>query len=403
MRSPGLTPTIRPMRRLAAWLLALPTLLVCAALLPGPAQAHSSSNSYLSLEQRGSELVLRADMNLRDVDLLFDLDRDRNGQVTWAETAERSTELQAWLDQGLQLRSDAGACRLQPTPLMASERADGIYLSAESAVVCPGSDGGAASPAGLTLRYQLIFERDNLHRGLIRVQTDALQTSAVLSPDQPELLLVPGSASDATSTGSTLLRYISEGVWHIWIGLDHILFLLSLLLLAPLQRQRGWLLQWPARDALRSSLMDVVAVVTAFTVAHSITLALALTRVVEPPRAIVETLVALSVVLAALNNLMGWFALERWRMAFVFGLIHGFGFATALIDLNLPGSQLAVALGGFNIGVELGQLAIVAAFFPLAWWLRMTGFYRVVVVAGGSLIIAGIGTLWVLQRLGLLA
>ncbi|MBS4036690.1 MAG: HupE/UreJ family protein, partial [Hydrogenophaga sp.] len=161
--------------------------------------------------------------------------------------------------------------------------------------------------------------------------------------------------------------------------------------------------QWPARDALRSSLMDVVAVVTAFTVAHSITLALALTRVVEPPRAIVETLVALSVVLAALNNLMGWFALERWRMAFVFGLIHGFGFATALIDLNLPGSQLAVALGGFNIGVELGQLAIVAAFFPLAWWLRMTGFYRVVVVAGGSLIIAGIGTLWVLQRLGLMA
>ena len=108
MRSPGLTPTIRPMRRLAAWLLALPTLLVCAALLPGPAQAHSSSNSYLSLEQRGSELVLRADMNLRDVDLLFDLDRDRNGQVTWAETAERSTELQAWLDQGLQLRSKIG-------------------------------------------------------------------------------------------------------------------------------------------------------------------------------------------------------------------------------------------------------------------------------------------------------
>ncbi len=380
------------MRPITTWLL---TLLACMALLPGLARAHSSSNSYLLLEQRGSELVLRADMNLRDVDLLFDLDRDRDGQVTWAETAERSSELQAWLDQGLQLRSDAGACRLQPAPLLASERADGIYLSAESAIRCP------AATAGLTLRYQLIFERDNLHRGLIRIQTDALQTSAVLSPDQPELRLVPGSDGTADGTGNTLLRYIQEGVWHIWIGLDHILFLLSLLLLAPLQRQRGWLLNWPAREALRSSLMDVVAVVTAFTVAHSLTLALALTRVVEPPRAIVETLVALSVVLAALNNLMGWFALERWRMAFVFGLIHGFGFATALIDLNLPGSQLALALGGFNIGVELGQLAIVAAFFPLAWWLRMTGFYRTVVVAGGSLIIAGIGTLWLLQRLGL--
>jgi len=110
----------------------------------------------------------------------------------------------------------------------------------------------------------------------------------VLSPDQPEVALVPGEAGTA-GTGSTFWRYISEGIWHIWIGLDHILFLLSLLLLAPLQRQRGWLLHWPARDALRSSLMDVVAVVTAFTVAHSITLALALTRVVEPPRAIVDS------------------------------------------------------------------------------------------------------------------
>jgi hypothetical protein len=378
-----------------AGLLAMAAVVGLLALLPGPARAHSSSNSYLLLEQRGPQLVLRADLNLRDVDLLFDLDRDRDGQVTWDETAQRSTELQAWLDQGLELRSDAGSCRLVPSPLMASERADGFYLSAESVIDCAGGN------AGLTLRYRLIFDRDNLHRGLIRLQTDALQTSAVLSPDQPEVALVP--AGGASGTGSTFWRYINEGIWHIWVGLDHILFLLSLLLLAPLQRQRGWLLRWPARDALRSSLMDVVAVVTAFTVAHSITLALALTRVVEPPRAIVETLVALSVVLAALNNLMGWFALERWRMAFVFGLIHGFGFATALIDLNLPGRQLAVALGGFNLGVEMGQLAIVAAFFPLAWWLRMTGFYRLVVVAGGSLVIAAVGTLWVLQRLGLTA
>lgn len=386
-----MTPLYRTMRTLALRLMALAALL---AFLPGLARAHSSSNSYLLLEQRGNALVLRADVNLRDVDLLFDLDRNRDGQVTWDETAGRSSELQAWLDQGLVLRSNSGRCRLVPAPLMASERADGFYLSAESAIECPGGN------AGLTLRYQLIFERDNLHRGLIRLQTDALQTSAVLSPDQPEVALV--AAGGSAGTGSTLWRYINEGVWHIWVGLDHILFLLSLLLLAPLQRQRGWLLRWPARDALRSSLMDVVAVVTAFTVAHSITLALALTRVVEPPRAIVETLVALSVVLAALNNLMGWFALERWRMAFVFGLIHGFGFATALLDLNLPGRQLAVALGGFNVGVELGQLAIVAAFFPLAWWLRMTGFYRLVVVAGGSLIIAAVGALWVLQRLGLI-
>ena len=107
-------------------------------------------------------------------------------------------------------------------------------------------------------------------------------------------------------------------------------------------------------------------------------------------------------VLAALNNLLGWSALKRWRLAFVFGLIHGFGFANVLVDLGLPASALAAALGGFNIGVELGQMAIVMAFLPLAWLLRRTRFYRWIVVAGGSLAIVILGLYWTLERTGLL-
>jgi hypothetical protein len=107
--------------------------------------------------------------------------------------------------------------------------------------------------------------------------------------------------------------------------------------------------------------------------------------------------------LAALNNLLGVNSLKRWRLAFVFGLIHGFGFANVLLDLGLPASALLVALGGFNLGVELGQLAIVLAFLPVAWMLRHTRFYRWVVVAGGSLAIVVLGTFWTLQRTGWLA
>jgi len=110
--------------------------------------------------------------------------------------------------------------------------------------------------------------------------------------------------------------------------------------------------------------------------------------------------IALSVVLAALNNLLGFSALKRWRLAFVFGLIHGFGFASVLLDLGLPASALLAALGGFNIGVEIGQLAIVAVFLPLAWTLRHTWLYRWVVVVGGSTAVVLLGSFWTLERVG---
>lgn len=358
------------------------------------ALAHSSSNSYLALEAEDGRPVLRVDIHLRDVDLRIDLDANRDGQVTWGETLAQRDSLIDWQRQGLAARSDSGACTLRPRDLLASERGDGLYLSTAFDLDCPQD-----RLDGLTLRYTLLFDQDNLHRGLLRLDWAGQQASALFSPDQPEAALLAA----APGAWPVLRRYVVEGVWHIWIGLDHILFLLGLLLLAPLQRERGWVGRWAARPALRPALWDVFTVVTAFTVAHSLTLALALFRVVEPPRAIVETLVALSVVLAALNNLLGWFALDRWRLAFVFGLIHGFGFATALLDLNLPRAQLAIALGGFNLGVEAGQLAIVAAFIPLAWWLRHTRFYRWGVVGIGSLVIAAVGSVWLLQRLGVVA
>jgi hypothetical protein len=248
------------------------------------------------------------------------------------------------------------------------------------------------------LRYGLMFAQDDLHRGLLKVDLPDLQSSALLSPQRPEAELSIASHS----TLAVLGRYVVEGVWHIWIGIDHIVFLLSLLVLAPLQPSRERVVHWQAASAARPVLLDVLAVVTAFTVAHSITLGLTITGWLTPPADWVEPAIALSVVLAALNNLLGFSALKRWRLAFVFGLIHGFGFASVLLDLGLPASTLLVALGGFNLGVELGQLAIVAVFFPLAWALRRTGFYRWGVVAGGSAAVVLLGLIWTLQRVGVL-
>lgn len=371
--------------------------LIAALLWSGAAMAHSSSNSYLTLSAPEGRLTLRADLHLRDVDLIFDLDADRDGQVSWGETQMRSAELGRWLDQGLQLSAVGQKCLLSAADLQASEHADGTYLSAQWMPVCPGvSD---LSNAPLALRYGLMFDQDSLHRGLLKVDLPGFQSSALLSPERPEAQLSQADSSAWRVFG----RYIVEGVWHIWIGIDHIVFLLSLLVLAPLLPSRQRITQWPAAQQARPVLIDVLAVVTAFTVAHSITLGLTILEWLTPPPDLVEPAIALSVVLAALNNLLGINSLKRWRLAFVFGLVHGFGFASVLLDLGLPASALVAALGGFNVGVELGQLAIVLVFLPVAWLLRHTRFYRWVVVTGGSAAIVVLGLVWTLERVGWLA
>jgi hypothetical protein len=307
----------------------------------------------------------------------------------------RSLELSAWLEQGLQLSESGKKCSLGKADLQVSQLADGTYLSAMWAPDCERIND--INNADFTLSYNLIFQQDSLHKGLLKVDLPNLQSSALLSPERPNAQI----SLTESSALRVFLKYIIEGVWHIWIGIDHIVFLISLLLLAPLQPSRKKITEWPAAQTARPVLLDILAVVTAFTIAHSITLGLSVMAWLTPPSDLIEPAIALSVVLASLNNLLGVYSLKRWRLAFVFGLIHGFGFANVLLDLGLPNSALLAALGGFNLGVELGQLAIVLVFLPLAWLLRRTRFYRWVVVAGGSFVIALLGVYWLLDRSGL--
>ena len=145
-------------------------------------------------------------------------------------------------------------------------------------------------------------------------------------------------------------------------------------------------------------MLDVLKIVTAFTLAHSMTLALATLRIVSIPSRITESAIALSVVLAALNNLYPVIHGRRWTVAFGFGLIHGFGFASVLTDLLLPEGALALALAGFNLGVEVGQIAIVVAFLPLAYLMRHTWLYGRFVLVGASSAIVIIAALWFIER-----
>jgi hypothetical protein len=178
-------------------------------------------------------------------------------------------------------------------------------------------------------------------------------------------------------------------------GIDHLLFLLSLLLPAVLYRKEG---RWePVPDA-RPALISILKVVTAFTLAHSITLTLAALDVVRLPSRLTESVIAASIIVAALNNIFPVVTERRARIAFAFGLLHGFGFASVLSDMGLPHGARVISLLAFNLGIETGQLAVVLSVMPILYFIRAGSVYRRGVMPWGSAVIAAIATIWLVQR-----
>lgn len=376
----------------AAWL----ALAAC-----GIAQAHAPSNAKLSLVADESGVQQRWDIALRDLDRALPLDADDDGNITWGELRQAWPQIESLADEGLRLGPSGQVAQptagCEPGPLAApriDEQADGTYAVLERHWRCP----PGAGERGLAVDYRLFADSDASHRGLLqwRASEGAGATTAVLVPNAPAVTLAGANAAYAAAGAPpSLLGFIGEGVHHILIGTDHVLFLLALMLPAVVvvaAPGASTSMRWP------QALLQVAKVVTAFTVAHSITLALAVLDVLDPPSRLVESLIAASVVLAAVDNLRRFLPGVRWQLAFAFGLIHGFGFAGALRDLGLDDGALVRSLLGFNLGVELGQLGIVALVLPLAWWARETLFYRRVVLAGGSLAIAAVAAVWFAER-----
>ena len=367
------------------------TLGLALALL-APAQAHKPSDSYLSITVGDAAIEGQWDIALRDLDVALGLDTDGNGEITWGEVRTKHGEIATYALARLALRAGSGdgaACGIEPGAPLVDTHTDGAYTVLPLAIRCAGK-----TPQ-LTVDYTLFADLDPQHRGLLKLQAQGNTRTAVLGPQAPTQTF----ELKAVSRWAQFVDYAREGVWHIWIGYDHILFLLSLLLPAVLvwhvsRRSSG--LQ--AAATFRAAFIDVFKIVTAFTVAHSITLSLATLGVIELPSRWIESAIAASVLLAALNNVWPLFRGRRWTVAFVFGLIHGFGFASVLADLGLPREALVLALVGFNLGVEGGQLAIVAVFLPLAFALRRSTFYRRVIMLGGSLVIAALAGVWLVER-----
>ena len=237
-----------------------------------------------------------------------------------------------------------------------------------------------SQPAGRVDVAALMFPYDPQHKTFVNVyENGVIAAQAILDKDRTSFEYFTGTRQ---GTGAVLRRFIPAGVHHILIGPDHLLFLVGLLLLGGTFKQ-------------------LLLVVTAFTIAHSITLSLAALRVVMPPANAIEPAIALSIVYVGADNLLvsgGGRDTRAW-IAFAFGLIHGFGFAAVLRDMDLPGRALGWTLFAFNVGVEIGQVVFVVLIASVFVWIRsrseMAGRR---LTFGGSVLVILAGAFWFVQR-----
>lgn len=355
------------------------------ALLFVPLQGfgHSLSDSYLELHFDDSTVNGHWQIAVRDLELAIGLDSNADTIVSWGEIQAKVADIQAYARSNLQIEQGGIECGYSFGPAMLSDLNAGMFAYLPLAGQCA----GVGAP---TIHYDLLFDIDSSHRGIATVYEGDQIHALLFSPAQRSATLALGSASLLTH----MMNFVVEGVWHIWIGLDHILFLVALLIPIVLGNRE---LQ-PQDSRYTGKLREILKVITAFTLAHSITLILASLNIVSLPSRLVESLIALSVALSGLNIIVPIFRGRHWQVAFGFGLIHGFGFAGVLSDLSLPTAQYISALLSFNVGVEIGQLVIVLMIVPLLLLLSAVRFTRLATRACAGVCITAFGALWVAER-----
>jgi hypothetical protein len=350
-----------------------------------PARAHKASDSFVAITVDGAAISVRWDIALRDLDAAIGLDTDGDGALTWGEVRTQEAALAAHALSRLTITGDGQPCPLAARPGLAiADHSDGAYAVLTLAGRCP------QSPARLALDYALLFDLDAQHRGLLKLGFDGRIDTGVFAPDRRRLDFESGRPARVFGT------YFGEGIWHVWKGADHMLFLAGLFLPAVLRRRTGG--GWTPSASLAASLRETAALVTAFTLAHALTLALAATGTVSLPSRPIESLVAASVLFAGLNNLLPLVQRRLWLLAAGFGLIHGAAIAGALLELGLPAQGRVTALLAFNLGVELAQLALVAVVVPICFRFRRAAAFRHAVLVPGSILVALAGLAWLAQR-----
>lgn len=360
-------------------------------------QAHQSSTAYLTIHPAvdGSNTLAQYRLAIRDLVVLVPVDANQDRQISWGEIQAQQPAIVALLKQDLHWQAvpSTQACGMNALqqPLAIEQIAGMTYLVMYLSIDCAGQ------PLA-QLDYQVLAGIDSGHRLIISLNANDTPGNNAQATSRTWLIASGGTPLLANNTSklTTAKTYLGEGIHHLLTGYDHLLFLFCLLVTAVYCRQDK---QWMPVQSARTAMRHTLYIATAFTVAHSITLTLAVLKIIILPAQWIESIIAFSIALAAFNNLFPVFGAQQIRIAFLFGLVHGFGFANVLSELPLDHWSRGLALLSFNLGIELGQIGCILLFFPLALVLRRTVFYREIIFQAGSGLACLLAFIWMTQRM----
>ena len=378
----------KPLRRLA-----LLALLLAPVSSPAVVMAHALGEDYVVVSFHEDSIDGHFEIHFEDLEEKLGL-QIPPGPEAAAAVAATAPQVEEYLRQNFSVGPEGGEpFALEFTGTDVIELPQGSYAQYKFRADID------SLPDRLDFRHDGFYEDDRFHRGLLLVEHNA-KSSEEYGPEYTAMVFGPSNSEqtlDLTSVPGLISPkgMIKQGVLHIWIGIDHILFLIALILPTVLYREDG---SWKPEQNFRTSLWNLLKIVTVFTFAHSVTLLLAALGLLSVPSRFVESMIALSIILVAWNNITGKVRGGALWVILFLGLFHGLGFASVMGHLPFRMGDLLKSVVAFNIGVELGQIVIVLALFPLLWALRNRPVYVPVVLAGGSAALILIAGYWFVQR-----
>jgi HupE / UreJ protein len=359
-----------------------------------PVHAHRVGEGYVFLNAEERGLRGRLEVTLADIGRAVALDADSNGEITQQEFSARYEKVLAYVAERIAIGANGRNYELRFDRHTFHQSSFGLFAQLHFTALDSGPP-----PALVQAEYRVLFDTIPNHVGYLVIESNH-RTGLKDNEAIPSILFTPERPryqTDLTEplTPATFFAFLRQGMRHIWIGIDHILFVVALVMVSPLRRDGG---QWKPVGSFLPALLNVAKIVSLFTVAHTITLTVAALGLVSVPSRVVESIIALSVLLAAVNIVYPIFARWTYHVVFVFGLFHGLGFASVLEHLTAARRAVVETLLGFNLGVEIGQLMIIVLAFPIVFLLRRHAVYQNVVIKAGALGIAAVACVWLVDR-----
>ena len=376
------------------------------------ARGHATDESYIWLNAQRDSFDGRVELRLADLRNYLDLEIPSDYQAAREAVDQHSETLKAYVHQHFQIDNVDG--QAIPYEIERVDLLENDYYGHFAQFFFRTAP--LETPSRIFVRSDLLFEHDKFSRCLLCMEYNHFTGESfeesfhhtIFSPHNDRQLV---DFNEIVPVPMGRKYFVWEGIRHIWIGIDHILFLVTLLLASVLVRrevvdeaptEQTQLLnrrqEWLPVEGFRGAFWSIFKIVTIFTIAHSVTLCLASLDVITLPARLVESVIALSIIVVAVNNIFPTFRDRTWVILFLFGLFHGLGFASVMQNLPFRMSNLKRLLFCFNVGVEIGQLAIVAAVFPLIFLLRKSKYYQPVMLVGGSAMICAIAGYWFIER-----